>query len=342
MRITMVRLTGLAALVALVLGSAGMGEPPAVTKKDDGKKPAEEKKPSQLEELIAQALQGNPDVRVAEAKMREAEAELNRTRLQAIQKVVAHQHNIETLEAATKTAEARLRVAEANVQLGGAERDRVSEIIKKGVAPKSELDAAQAKLAQAHADREAARADLQAAKAALAKAQSELPYLLGKATKGDRQAQVLDELYDLADRQSAMRRLYLRDLAAAKDVWKAAGLALPQGTVAEKLRQALDAPVSLKFEGLSLGSVLKEMAAHGGVAIVPASGLPSDLYNKGVTLDVNNLPRGACFQLLEDLTGVQFGVREYGIVATDNLPPGVMPLHDFWKGGEKPKADDKK
>jgi outer membrane protein TolC len=336
----MARLTGLAALLALLFGSAVMGEPPAGTK--DGKKPSEEKKPSQLEELIAQALQGNPDVRVAEAKMREAEAELNRTRLQAIQKVVAHQHNIETLEGAVKTAEARLRVAEANVQLGGAERDRVAEIIKKGVVPKSELDAAQAKLAQAHADREAARADLQAAKAALAKAQSELPYLLGKATKDDRQVHMLDELYDLADRQSVARRIYLRDLAAAKDAWKAAGLALPQGTVAEKLRQALDAPVSLKFEGLSLGSVLKEMAAHGGVAIVPASGLPSDLYDKAVTLNVNDLPRGACFQLLEDLTGVQFGVREYGIVVTDKLPPGVMPLHDFWKGGDKPKATDKK
>src|SRR5271166_4465956 len=103
MRIT-TRLAGLAALLALLLGGPALaqegGAPP------NPKKPAEEKKPSALEELIAQALRDNPDVRVAEAKVREAEAELNRARLQAIQKVVAHQHTIETLTTAVTSAEA--------------------------------------------------------------------------------------------------------------------------------------------------------------------------------------------------------------------------------------------
>ena len=79
------------------------------------KKPAEEKKPSQLEELLAQALRDNPDMRVADAKVREAEAELNRARLLVIQKVVAHQHTVETLESAVKMAEAHYAVAEAKL-----------------------------------------------------------------------------------------------------------------------------------------------------------------------------------------------------------------------------------
>src|SRR5690349_11077908 len=47
----------------------------------------EDDKPG-LEDLLTQALKENPDIRVAEAKVNEAEAELNRTRLQVMQKIV--------------------------------------------------------------------------------------------------------------------------------------------------------------------------------------------------------------------------------------------------------------
>ena len=338
MRITTVRLTGLATLLVLLLGGAGLGEPPA----KEAKKPAEEKKPSQLEELIVQALQGNPDVRVAEAKVREAEAELSRTRLQVIQKVVAHQHTLETLTSAVKTAEANYTLADVKLKQAEADHRRVSELVKRAAVGQAELDAARASVEQARANVETAKAGLQAAKADLAKAQAELPYLLGKAAKDDKVEQLrlrLDAALD--DRAVLQRWIYANNIAAAQRALQANQQ--PQGTVAEKLRQVLDAPISMKYEGVSLGSVLKDMADQAGVAIVTASGLPSDVYNTGVTLNVRDLPRGACFQLLEDLTGVQFGVREYGIVATNKLPPGVMPLHDFWKSADKPKAaGDKK
>src|SRR5437588_11514314 len=42
-----------------------------------------------LEEALASALKNNPDIRVAESKVQEAEAELNRSRLQVTQKVVS-------------------------------------------------------------------------------------------------------------------------------------------------------------------------------------------------------------------------------------------------------------
>ena len=50
-----------------------------------GSQPQEKTPPktesAQLAEMLAVALKHNPDIRVAEAKLREAEAELNRTRL---------------------------------------------------------------------------------------------------------------------------------------------------------------------------------------------------------------------------------------------------------------------
>src|SRR5262245_44326019 len=48
-----------------------------------------------LEEMLAAALKNNPDIRVAEAKVREAEAELKRIQLQVSQKVTTHRHQLE-------------------------------------------------------------------------------------------------------------------------------------------------------------------------------------------------------------------------------------------------------
>src|SRR5579883_1482356 len=61
--------------------------PPANAKPAPAK-PEKSAVPS-LQELLTQALRENPDIRVAEAKLREAEADLNRTRLQVTRKVVA-------------------------------------------------------------------------------------------------------------------------------------------------------------------------------------------------------------------------------------------------------------
>src|SRR5215831_13067285 len=44
---------------------------------------------SKLEEMLTEALKNNPDLRVAAANVTLAEAELNRTRLQVTQKVIA-------------------------------------------------------------------------------------------------------------------------------------------------------------------------------------------------------------------------------------------------------------
>jgi hypothetical protein len=88
--------------------------------------------------------------------------------------------------------------------------------------------------------------------------------------------------------------------------------------------------------------VLAYLQDRSGASIVPTLTLPRDLLEKKLILNVNNISLGAAFQLLEDVAGVRFAVRDYGILVTDKLPPGVMPLHDFWKGGDKAKAIEEK
>src|SRR5437868_10610793 len=86
----------LAALAAIVVCSGAAvavhAQQPGSTKeppKATQTAPADAGKVPRLEELLSRALKENPDIRVAETKLREAEAELNRTRLQVTQKVVA-------------------------------------------------------------------------------------------------------------------------------------------------------------------------------------------------------------------------------------------------------------
>src|SRR6516225_8016208 len=78
------------ALVASAWGQGSATEKPGGNpggpKEGEGAKDAAK---SKLEELLAQALRDNPDVRVAAAKAAEAEAVLSRARLQVVQKVVA-------------------------------------------------------------------------------------------------------------------------------------------------------------------------------------------------------------------------------------------------------------
>src|SRR5262245_37259708 len=105
--------------VALLLVVAGrpllaqaQPQKPAESKPSNAGQPPAGVPSGSLEELLARALKENPDIRVAETKLREAEAELNRIRLQVMQKVVSYQRD---LDLATKTldeAKARFRTIE--------------------------------------------------------------------------------------------------------------------------------------------------------------------------------------------------------------------------------------
>jgi hypothetical protein len=210
------------------------------------------------------------------------------------------------------------------------------------VAP-ADLDQARANRAQAQANLETAKAALQAAKADLAKAQAELPYLLGKGAKEDKQAEATRRALDWLMKQQVAeaetmneRLLYARAIAQAQAAWEGGR---PQGTVADKLRKALDKTVSLDYvDDSRLGSILDHLQEAAGVPIVTT--VPRDTKMLGIK--VQNVPLGAAFQCVEDVGKVQFGVRDYGILVSDKLSTGVTRLHDFWKAGDKPKAGNEK
>src|SRR5205807_1593697 len=89
MRIQMISLL----LVGFVFTGLVAAQPPAnPTSQQPASKPAQKpaaSSPESLEALMAAALKSNADIQVAEAKLREAEANLNKARVTVMQQVAA-------------------------------------------------------------------------------------------------------------------------------------------------------------------------------------------------------------------------------------------------------------
>ncbi len=329
-----------ALLVPLVGGNSVIGQqPPAKDVKPAPKdkpappangKPApahpEKSAVPSLQELLTQALKGNPDIRVAETKLREAEADLNRTRLQVTRKVVALHQALKNQQAQVEAAAAKYKYAEATLkrftQLQK-ERATTQEVVTQEV-----VDEQQANL-------DAAKAALMAAKATLAQTEAELPYLLGKYP----QASSADSKAEQA------RLLYLQTIYQAQkqfDEWansealkgrQTASPPLPTA-MADKIRKALNTPVKLEVDSAPLADVLAALGDKTGVSfhIKDTTGGISD---QQVRLRLKEaVPLAAALQAIGDfLPDARFVVRDYGILVADqnDLPHGAVLVENFWK-----------
>src|SRR5262245_56925801 len=109
----------IAVLAALFagLGSAA-GQQPNTGGGGGGPLPPPMKVESQLEDWIERALANHPDIKVADAKLRTAAAELERARSLVTQQVLSLHHGIEAQKIVVEKA--RLEI------------DRIAELVKKG------------------------------------------------------------------------------------------------------------------------------------------------------------------------------------------------------------------
>jgi hypothetical protein len=127
-------------------------------KKEDKTKLDQKKQgaaPPSLELWIAEALKNNPDIRVAEAKLHDAEAELQRTRLKVLSEVTLLH---------TETP-----AAQAGVEEAGFRYEKLRKLYETNLASIQEVIAAKQAIAKQ--------------KTHLAVLQAKLPYLLGKPSK---------------------------------------------------------------------------------------------------------------------------------------------------------------
>src|SRR5262245_5876680 len=98
-------------VIAIVLAAVGAlwGQPPATPKPvavaDEKPAPAKDS----LELLLIEALKNSPEIQLAEAKLREAEALLRQTRLSIMQKVIEQQSAVETQKSKASLVEANFQ-----------------------------------------------------------------------------------------------------------------------------------------------------------------------------------------------------------------------------------------
>jgi hypothetical protein len=288
---------------------------------------------SKLEQMLELALKNNPDLRVAEAKAREADAEVSRTRLAVSQKVVTLYNSIE----ATR----------ANVQATEKQVARLRDAVARGVGvDHATLDEAEAKLRQAKAD--------------LAKLEAEVPYLLGQPNAKVRGDGKDWELWlgkvepggdDRAAVESAWRYLMRAqshdDASTALAVWAMQKALVPpvSAPMSEKLREKLNTTVNFKQDGPSTPKDALEMLADRyNLPIVFKA--PDARFTEGdLPVSLKDVPLAAVLQWMEDsLPKHCFVVRDYGLVfmQRDKVPPGALLLRDFWKAEEKTKPKEEK
>jgi hypothetical protein len=305
------------------------GQPPGGGDEDTPmRKKGKEAKPgpkSKLEEMLAQALQNNPDIRVAKAKqeqakamLNEAEAEVNRAILQVSQKVTALNLALERRKAQAAAFEEQYLARKKEYESGSASASLYQE----------------------------AKRFLIEAKAQVAESESELALLLGKAppgTEGVRIGQADATCVQCHQNPSPETWDEKMLLAAHKVIgfktdWVMSKKAT-KGPVAEKIRQALDTPVTVTFKQQPVDKILKDL-------LDKLSGVPV-LYRIALArrydFEVKDpIPLGAVLQMFADKCDntFQLVIREYGILVTppDLVPPGAMTLDEFWKKArEKPK-----
>lgn len=302
--------------------------------------------PPTLEEMIARALKDNPDIRVGEAKVREAEAELNRTRLQVTQKVIAFHKAWEGQKALVDLAEKEFKRFE--------DLHSESKVVAQHV-----LDEQRLKLASA--------------KTKLAEIEAEMPYLLGQqqhlAIRRDLDVgmwldagqgnflwsninqPVFSNLYQPSPMEYRLdlldpRQQYLVRPFSTLLVDSAAPAKSPlPGSVADRIRHALDTNLTINCKGCPLSQLLEDFRSKTGITFqVSQAGSPTDLAHVKLEMNLGEVPLGAALQALEDtIPQLRFTPRDYGVLVTleSRLPPGALRMHDFWKGkaaGDKAKT----
>jgi hypothetical protein len=340
MRTNWVRLTGFTVVLCAVpfaVGQPGPGSGSGTGDATKAEQPGNDKKPqkTKLEEMLEEALQHNPDIRVAESKLREAEAELNRARLLVTQKVVTLNASLEAARAAVTVAEARVKRLQGMRNVVGPE----------------EIDAALATFQQAKAD--------------LAKLEAEAPYITGQPPKDpnvdpavERGLEWLRKVRQMEDdRNQAERDLrqarYAAALALAHRAWEAENLGLGSKVevdkpAADRVRAALNKPVTLELQQR------KKLPFALGLIVSVAPDVP--IHVKGVVdwenwdtvapATFKDVPLYVVLQWFEDVMPHHRAyVRDYGVLylSDDVRPPaGAVPLREFLKAGKAEAKDEPK
>ncbi|HEV2948149.1 MAG TPA: hypothetical protein VGX70_12290 [Gemmataceae bacterium] len=313
-------------------------------------KPAQAAEPT-LEEMLNKALKDNPDIRVAEAKVREADAELNRTRLQVTQKVLAFHH-------ARESQKAIIKVAEEDLQ-------RIQKLEANKAVSQEEVKQAQQRLS--------------ASKAKLAEIEAEMPYLLGQQQRlAVGSATISPEGKWLISNTDGTVKLWESTIinpTKPSDIkWQTPILensnsnfidsgifqfigqvnqaTKETGTIADKVRKALETQVTVDYKQRTVHDILEDLKKKvPGLSIHDLSGVSQIVINLHID---GQVPLRTALEMLEDTGSVlhqsessgrlSFVLRDYGLLfaPNGNLPSDAVHISNLGRGLKLTKPENDK
>ncbi len=294
-----IRIMGVALSGLLVVAGPAAAQTEKIQKQIEQKLDQVRKERAGLEELLAQALKNNADIRVAESKVREAEAELYRARMQVLAKVTMLRTQLQGAKASADDAAARYAQTRA--------------LNEKGVIAVTELFTAAAVMQKLKSDAAVIEAELDA--------------LVGKPSA---QSAAFSGVFGAPWSEGA---LYKRPDRKQSGPGPGAASSV-QPAMIEKVRKALDAPFKMSLKGEVLPEDVLVILRHETKGVNVSSALNGQARQARAQFDVP-VPLGAAYQWAEDTFGWRFIVRDYGIVACerDHIPPDAVLLLELWRHG---------
>jgi hypothetical protein len=281
-----------------------------------------------LEDTLEKALRSSADIKAAESKVRDAEAELNRVRHQVLTKATV-------LHSDMQVARRMLAVADEAFALTrqGHAQGKVSQ---------AEVLAAQTAIEKARGEVEKLDAQLKALRGEFALKEFKISNLAFAPDGNTLWAGSVDRTLRVWDaNMSVLNRVpysVVLDYGGANQP-KVQPVQTP---MADRVRTLLDQEVEFETND-RIDSALNNLldVAKSDIPVrkllIPPSELQVALKGK--------LSVGAWFQAIEDSDpSVRILVRDYGLLLTtkDRVPDGAIRVLDFWKAKEaKPKAEPK-
>lgn len=303
-----------------------------------------------IAELLAAAMARNPDIAVAEAKVRSAQVELDRARLdvsrQVIEAIQAIRHQRRVVE-----------VAKLQLESSKQRHAMIEALHHKATVSASDLLASQAGVGQAELEVAEAEAKLEAANAALDYLTGQIaaphggpgmpgmgPYGAGSYPGSIGPGGAMnpggpsDSAAGATTSKSTDRPRHATPVHTRRALAEA--IAIHVKLAAEpyhaRLRRTLDEPTSIDFNDTPLADVLRYLDdLHGisNVVIDRAATSPAGrpLGDKPITLKLDNVPLHAALKAVEDVANVSFVVTSYGLVLTakESSIKDHMLLKDF-------------
>jgi len=287
---------------------------------------------AKLDATIADALKYNPSILAAQAKIREAEIELNALRNTVMVEVTGAYL---VLEKAKQVLAATEEIYAAKRKNLGHGQFAESELMQ----AKLELDRSASVVAQQEAD--------------LMKAVGRVP---GKpapgsganANKGNVSAPVAPDANFtariLADYLGSPDAARMPDLNSAMLNFWAAASGAPASMI-DKLKRVLEQPVRIEkeFKNVPVGEVLEYLKDH-GLSGIPMRMAPGNHLLTPIDLITAELPLSAWLQMVQDSApALQFVVREYGLLVTtaDRVPPDGLLLREVLRRTRAPESKAK-